>query len=63
MAGIIRCVHGGLPRGKAPLTVEPLARMVALCPAETLTGKRDRGLLLLAFVSAMRGSELAALHR
>jgi integrase len=36
--------------------------MVALCPTDTLTGIRDRALLLLAFASAMRGGELAVLR-
>jgi site-specific recombinase XerD len=46
---------------KAPATADRLAAMLAHIPADTLTGKRDRAILVLGFVGAFRRSELAAL--
>ena len=57
----IRRVVGTAPQGKSPLTSDLVTQMVALCP-DTLTGKRDRALLLFAFAGAFRGSEVAALR-
>ncbi|HEV2545766.1 MAG TPA: site-specific integrase [Stellaceae bacterium] len=48
------------PDRKAPITAERLLRMVALTP-DTLSGARDRAILLLGFAGALRRSELAAL--
>jgi integrase len=46
--------------GKAPLLTSDIRRIVASCP-ETLSGLRDRALLLVGFASAFRRSELAAI--
>ena len=45
---------------KAPATAERIASMVTHCP-NTLTGLRDKALLLLGFAGAFRRSELVAL--
>jgi len=45
---------------KAPLTAERMTAMIAHCP-NTLTGLRDKALLLLGFAGAFRRSELVAL--
>ncbi|MDF1502299.1 site-specific integrase [Roseisolibacter sp. H3M3-2] len=56
----IRREHGTRADKKSPATVERLVAMTAHCPT-TLTGKRDRALLLLGFAGAFRRSELVAL--
>ncbi len=45
---------------KAPATAEALRKMIRRIP-DTLTGKRDRALLLIGFAAALRRSELVAL--
>jgi site-specific recombinase XerD len=60
LAGIRR-TQGVAPDRKAPITAERLLQMVALIP-DTLSGSRDRGILLLGFAGAFRRSELAALE-
>ena len=45
---------------KAPATAERIAAMITHCP-ETLTGLRDKALLLIGFAGAFRRSELVAL--
>ena len=45
---------------KAPVTVERLKSMIDFCP-DTLTGLRDKALLLLGFAGAFRRSELVSL--
>lgn len=45
---------------KAPLTAERMTAMITHCP-NTLTGLRDKALLLLGFAGAFRRSELVAL--
>jgi site-specific recombinase XerD len=60
LAGIRR-QHGLRPLRKAqPLELEPLARLVDPIDTATLTGLRDRA-LLLGFAAALRRSELVAL--
>ncbi len=58
----IRRTLGAAPAQKAPATASRIAAMVALAPADTLRGLRDRALLLLGFAGAFRRSELVALH-
>ena len=61
MSGIRR-EHGTSPlRKAAPLELDPLERLISPIDATTLTGLRDRALLLLGFAAAMRRSELVAL--
>lgn len=46
---------------KAPATADALKKMLRKIP-DTLTGKRDRALLLLGFAAALRRSELVSLR-
>lgn len=57
----IRRKLGTAPKQKAPATADAITDMLAQIPDDTLTGKRDRALLLLGFAAAMRRSELVAL--
>jgi len=57
----IRRAFGVAPHRKAPATAERLLQMVSFTPC-TLSGARDRALLLLGFAGAFRRSELAALE-
>lgn len=69
----IRRVHGAPPDQAAPLMPPELWQVVDACPTErtwanpkrpaepSLAGARDRALLLVGFVGALRVSELAAL--
>lgn len=59
MRGIRREI-GTAKAQKAPATADRIADMVRTIP-DTLTGKRDRALLLLGFAGAFRRSELVAL--
>lgn len=56
----IRRTRGRPPRKKRGLGVADLEAVVAALPA-TLTGGRDRAVLLVGFASALRRSELAAM--
>jgi len=56
----IRRSLGVAPEPKAPATADIVLDMVRYCP-ESLRGVRDRALLLFAFASACRRSELSAL--
>ncbi|WP_439365494.1 site-specific integrase [Bradyrhizobium sp. DASA03005] len=56
----IRRTIGAAKVKKAPAVVARIKAMVETCP-NTLTGKRDRALLLLGFGGAFRRSELVAL--
>ena len=56
----IRREIGTAPDRKAACTADRLAAMLAHVP-DTLTGKRDRALILLGFAGALRRSELVAL--
>ena len=58
-AGIKR-THGRPPKKKRALLVEDLRRALAKLP-DTLSGKRDRAILLVGFAGALRRSELANL--
>jgi site-specific recombinase XerD len=57
----IRRAKGTRPNKKAPATAEILGKLQAVFP-DTLTGTRDRALVLLGFAAALRRSELVALH-
>lgn len=59
MAGITRTL-GEAPERKAPALAETMIRMLEALP-ETLSGTRDRALLLLGYAGALRRSELVAL--
>lgn len=48
---------------KAVPTAEEIARMIAACPPDTLTGCRDRAILGLLFSAGLRIAELCALDR
>lgn len=52
---------GVLQKGKTPLLLRDVQRMLEQC-ADTITGVRDRALLLLGFAGAFRRSELAGLR-
>lgn len=58
----IRRAKGTYQEGKDPILVEDLRKMVEALP-DTLTGKRDRALLLVGFAGAFRRSELVAIDR
>src|SRR3954447_24758477 len=57
----IRNAHGAPAAQKAALLTADLRRAVAALP-DTLTGRRDRALLLVGFAAALRRAELAALE-
>jgi integrase len=59
LKGIRRSI-GTAQEGKAPLLTSDIRRIVAACP-ETLSGLRDRALVLVGFAGAFRRSELAAI--
>lgn len=56
----IRRTIGTAVKAKAPATAKAMAAMLKLIP-DTLSGKRDRALLLIGFAAALRRSELVAL--
>ena len=56
----IRRTKGTAPAKKKAATADIVKEMVRRCP-DTLTGKRDRALLLLGFAGAFRRAELVAL--
>ncbi len=56
----IRRMIGTAQQGKAPLLTTDIRRIVAACP-ETLSGLRDRALVLVGFAGTFRRSELAAI--
>lgn len=62
MAGIRR-TYGMRPDKLDPLTTGQLARIVANLDLDTLSGLRDRALLLFGYAGAFRRSELIGLHR
>jgi site-specific recombinase XerD len=59
LAGIRR-TFGVAPLRRVPIGVETIRAMVATTP-NTISGRRDRALLLLGFAGAFRRSELVAL--
>ena len=60
MAGIRRSL-GTAPVQKTAMVTAELRMLVAVTPAHTLAGRRDRALLLLGFAGGLRRSELVAL--
>jgi site-specific recombinase XerD len=60
VAGIRRTI-GTAQVKKAPATGARIVEMIRLCPA-TLTGLRDKAMLLIGFAGAFRRSELVALR-
>jgi integrase len=58
LKGIRRSI-GTAQQGKAPILTSDIRRIIASCP-ETLSGLRDRALILVGFAGAFRRSELAA---
>lgn len=59
----LRRIIGAAPRRQAhPLTVAEVNRIVTAMDLDTATGARDRALILLGYASALRPSELSALH-
>jgi integrase len=54
--------YGQPAKQAAALMTDELTRLVATCDA-TLTGQRDRALLLLGYAGALRRSELVAIER
>jgi integrase len=56
----IRRTHGAAQIGKAPLLPDDLRAMVATLD-DSLSGRRDRALILLCFAGAFRRSELVSL--
>ncbi|HEU5366665.1 MAG TPA: site-specific integrase [Hanamia sp.] len=56
----IKREKGIAQKKKAPATAERIEHMIAYC-SDTLTGLRDKALLLLGFAGAFRRSELVAL--
>jgi site-specific recombinase XerD len=61
MRGIRRTI-GTAKEQKAPATAHRITAMLAGVPTDTLTGLRDRALLLLGFAGAFRRSELVGLQ-
>lgn len=69
-AAVVRRVRRGLrrilntaPRRQAhPLTVAGLAQILTSVETTSRTGIRDRAVLLLGYATALRPSEIAALH-
>lgn len=57
----IKREKGIAQKKKAPATAERIESMIAYCSPDTLTGLRDKALLLLGFGGAFRRSELVAL--
>ena len=53
--------HGSRPRKSAALTTAEIKQLCEVCDL-SLTGKRDRALLLIGFAGAFRRSELVALE-
>lgn len=62
MAGIRRR-FGTRPDKVDPLSTDQLARLIATLDLTTLSGQRDRALLLFGYAGAFRRSELAGLTR
>lgn len=58
----IRRVHSTAQKGKAPILTSDIRELVKHLP-DTLTGKRDRALLLIGFAGAFRRSEIVSIDR
>ena len=61
LMGGIRRELGTRPSKKAPVTLADLRALVGALPTDTLSGLRDRALILLGWAGAFRRSELVAL--
>lgn len=57
----IRNSKGAAPSKKKAVTVEDIRKMVKACPP-TAKGKRDRAMLLIGFIGALRRSELVGIN-
>lgn len=57
----LRREHGTPPKGKEPLLVEDLKKIVELCDTTTLSGIRDKAVLLVGFGSSLRRSDISNL--
>lgn len=57
----MRRTLGVSQKGKAPLLLNDVRRLVAVCPSRLL-GLRDRALVLVGFAGAFRRSELASIY-
>jgi integrase len=57
-----RAEAGKRKRQSAPVTLDPLRKMIDATDPATLAGQRDRTLLVIGFAMMARRSELAALH-
>lgn len=60
LKGIAR-THGAAPEQHDALTSDRVARLIRKIPEFTLSGRRDRALILLCFAGALRRSEVVAL--
>jgi site-specific recombinase XerD len=60
-AGMARLLSSRLPAKRSAITVDILSRLVTALP-DTLTGTRDRAILLVGFATATRSNELARLE-
>ena len=58
----IRRKHRSRPVKKTPVLAEQVRQMAIVADSETLSGARDRALLLVGFGAALRRSELVALR-
>ena len=60
LIGLTR-LKGSMQKGKTPIYWEELEQMVSYMDTKTLTGLRDKALLLLGFMGAFRRSEIVGL--
>ena len=50
--------HGSPARGKDPILVDDIKKIVAHCDTSTVSGIRDKAILLLGFASSLRRSDI-----
>lgn len=62
MAGIRRKLRDRKPSRKHPMTRDRLERLLSTLPDDTVSGVRDRALVLLCFALALRSSEAVSLN-
>jgi site-specific recombinase XerD len=62
-AQALRSIRLGPPLAPKHLTVEEVQRLLPLPDADTLTGRRDRAILMLLYNTGLRVGELCALSR
>ena len=60
LIGLTR-LKGSMQKGKTPLYWEELEQMISYMDLQTLTGLRDRAVLLIGFLGAFRRSEIVGL--